>query len=306
MHASTVFYLGIKEFRSLARDRMMVVLIIYAFSVAIYIAGTVMPEPLHKAPIAIVDEDRSPLSARIADAFFPPMFLPAARISAADMDRRMDRGLDTFALDIPPDFQRDVLAGHRPALQLNVDATRISQAFTGSGYIQLMISAEIDKFVNRRDVASVSPIGLVVRNRFNPELNKTWFGAVMELVNNITMLSIILTGAALHLFATTSMGIFLATVARSMPQFGLLLLLVLLPLEILSGALTPRESMPALVQTLMLAAPTTHFVAMAQAVLYRGAGLGIVWPQMLGLLAIGSVLFGLALLRFRSTLASMA
>jgi ABC-2 type transport system permease protein len=373
MHASTVFYLGIKEFRSLARDRMMVVLIIYAFSVAIYIAGTVMPEPLHKAPIAIVDEDRSPLSARIADAFFAPMFLPAARISAADMDRRMDRGLDTFALDIPPDFQRDVLAGHRPALQLNVDATRISQAFTGSGYIQLMISAEIDKFVNRRDVASVSPLGLVVRNRFNPELNKTWFGAVMELVNNITMLSIILTGAALirerehgtvehllvmpvtpaeimaskvwsmglvallatalslryvvqawlavpisgsmllflsgaalHLFATTSMGIFLATVARSMPQFGLLLLLVLLPLEILSGALTPRESMPALVQTLMLAAPTTHFVAMAQAVLYRGAGLGIVWPQMLGLLAIGSVLFGLALLRFRSTLASMA
>lgn len=375
MRASTVWYLGIKEFRSLARDRMMVVLIVYAFSVSIYIAGTVMPEPLHNAPIAIVDEDRSPLSARIADAFFPPMFLPAARISAGDMDRRMDMGLDTFALDIPPDFQRDVLAGRAPALQLNVDATRISQAFAGSGYVQVMVSNEIERFLGGQasTSASVSGIGLELRNRFNPELNKTWFGAVMEVVNNITMLSIILTGAALirerehgtvehllvmpvtpaeimaskvwsmglvvlaatalsvryvvegwlavpisgslllflggaalHLFATTSMGIFLATAARSMPQFGLLLLLVLLPLQILSGGLTPRESMPPLVQTLMLAAPTTHFVTMAQAVLYRGAGLDIVWPQMLALLLIGSVLFGLALLRFRSTLSSMA
>jgi ABC-2 type transport system permease protein len=102
------------------------------------------------------------------------------------------------------------------------------------------------------------------------------------------------------------MGIFLATVARSMPQFGLLLLLVLLPLEILSGGLTPRESMPLLVRSLMLAAPTTHFVLLAQAVLYRGAGLAIVWPQMLSLFAIGSVLFGFALARFRKTLATLA
>jgi ABC-2 type transport system permease protein len=57
-------------------------------------------------------------------------------------------------------------------------------------------------------------------------------------------IALFLAGTTLHLFATTSMGIFLATVARSMSQFGLLLMLVLLPLQILSGGTTPRESMP--------------------------------------------------------------
>ena len=95
-------------------------------------------------------------------------------------------------------------------------------------------------------------------------------------------------GAALHLFATTSMGIFLGTVARSMPQFGLLLILVLLPLQMLSGGTTPRESMPEVVQYVMLAAPTTHFVMLAQAILYRGAGFDVVWPQFLALAAIGA------------------
>nr|MBP6419629.1 ABC transporter permease [Giesbergeria sp.] len=110
----------------------------------------------------------------------------------------------------------------------------------------------------------------------------------------------------LHLFATTSMGIFLATLARSMPQFGMLLVLVLVPLQLLSGGMTPRESMPALVQNLMLAAPTTHFVTAAQAILYRGAGLEVVWPQLLAIGVIGSVLFATALARFRKTLSQMA
>ena len=102
------------------------------------------------------------------------------------------------------------------------------------------------------------------------------------------------------------MGIYLATLARSMPQFGLLMVLTLLPLQMLSGGMTPRESMPELVQNIMLFAPTTHFVQLAQAILYRGAGLSVVWPQFLALLAIGSVLFGLSLARFRKTISQMA
>jgi ABC-2 type transport system permease protein len=91
-----------------------------------------------------------------------------------------------------------------------------------------------------------------------------------------------------------------------MPQFGMLLILVLLPLQLLSGGSTPRESMPQLVQDIMLAAPTTHFVAAGQAILYRGAGLDVVWPQFLAILAIGGALFACALLRFRSTISQMA
>lgn len=365
--------LGFKELRSLLRDPIMLVLIVYAFSFSIYTAATAMPETLHKAPIAVIDEDRSQLSQHIVDALYPPYFMPPELITAAEMDARMDAGLDTFALNIPAGFQRDVLAGRSPAIQLSVDATRMSQAFTGSGHIQTIVQDQVNEFVRRyRAVASV-PVELVLRARFNPELNKAWFGGVMQIINNITMLSIVLTGAALirerehgtlehllvmpvtpfeimaakvlamaavvllasafslnvvvrglmgvpiegslplfftgaalHLFATTSLGIFLATLARSMPQFGMLLLLVLLPLQMLSGGSTPRESMPELVQLAMLAAPNTHFVMLSQALLYRGAGLTVVWPQFISLAVIGSALFLFSLARFRKTISQMA
>ncbi len=373
MRAGNILHLGVKELRSLARDPIMLVLILFAFTVAIYSAATALPETLNKAPIAIVDEDQSPLSQRISGAFYPPQFLPPERITLAEMDARMDAGRDTFALVIPPDFQRDVLAGRSPAIQLNVDATRVSQAFTGSGYVQVIVEGEVQTFANRYRANTTPPVDLAVRARFNPELNKSWFGAVMELINNITMLAIVLTGAALirerergtiehllvmpvtpfeimtskvwamglvvlttcafslavvvqgllsvpiegsvllflcgvalHLFAATSLGIFLGTVGRSMPQFGLLMMLVLLPLEMLSGGSTPRESMPEWIQTVMLAAPTTHFVMLSQGILFRGAGLDVVWPQFLILALIGAVFFGIALARFRKTIGTMA
>ena len=371
--ARNILHLGIKELRSLVRDPIMLVLIVYAFTFSIYTAATAMPETLHKAPIAIVDEDRSALSNRIIDDFYPPYFLPPALITTAEMDARMDAGLDTFALHIPSGFQRDLLAGRSPALQLNVDATRMSQGFTGSSYIQAIVSGEVNDFVRGYRAETVPAVDLALRARFNPELDKSWFGAVMEIISAITMLSIVLTGAALirerehgtvehllvmpvtpfeimsskvlamalvvlaaswisltfvvrgllavpiegsvalffagatlHLFATTSMGIFLATLARTMPQFGLLLLMVLLPLQVLSGGMTPRESMPDAVQFIMQAAPNTHFVTLAQGILYRGAGLDIVWPQFISLAVIGASLFTLSLARFRKTLATMA
>jgi ABC-2 type transport system permease protein len=114
-----------------------------------------------------------------------------------------------------------------------------------------------------------------------------------------------LTNHYMHVFAATSLGIFMATVARSMPQFWLLVVLVLLPLQMLSGGATPRESMPEAVQTVMLAAPTTHFVMLAQAILYRGANLEVVWPQFLGLAVIGVSFFSIALARLRKTIGLM-
>lgn len=368
-----VFHLGVKELRSLGRDKLMLVLIGFSFTAQVYLTATGLPESLHKAPIAIVDEDRSPLSSRIVHAFYPPHFLTPELIDQYATDPGMDVGLYTFVLDIPPDFQRDVLAGRRPTIQLNVDATRMSQSFIGNNYIQNIITGEVNAFVQGHRTVPVLPADLEVRARFNHNLSSVWFGSVMELINSITMLSIILTsaalirerehgtiehllampltpfeimtakvwamglvvavvataslvfvvqgllgvpiegsvglfvlGMALHLFATTSMGIFLGTVARSMPQMGLLMIVVLLPLQMLSGGYTPRESMPEPVQNLMLVAPTTHFVSLAQAILYRGAGLSIVWPQFLALVGIGGVFFVLALIRFRRTIGAMA
>ncbi|MDR3510755.1 MAG: ABC transporter permease [Caulobacteraceae bacterium] len=373
MKAANIFNLGVKELISLYRDPIMLFLIAFAFTGSVYTAAKGLPETLNRASIAIVDEDQSPLSRRVSDAFYPPHFTEPALITREQMDPGMDAGRYTFTLDIPPDFQRDVLAGRRPTVQLNVDATRMTQAFTGSGYIQQIVSGEVTAFLQRYRGATGSPADLAIRVRFNPTLAQIWFGAVMEVIDNVTMLSIILTGAALirerehgtieHLlvmpvtpfeimaskvwsmglvvlaasalsitlvvqgllrvtiegsiplfllgaalclFATTSMGIFMATIARSMPQFGLLLMLVMVPLEVLSGAITPRESMPQALQTLMLIAPTTHFVQLAQAILYRGAGLEAVWRQFLALAVIGSVFFTAALARFRKTLPLMA
>lgn len=370
---SNIFRLGIKELWSLLRDPAMLVLIAYTFTLSIYVAATAMPESLHNAAIAIVDNDGSPLSARIASLFYPPHFKVARLVTAREADAGLDAGDYTFVLDIPADFQRDVLAGRAPAVQLNVDATRMSQAFTGNSYIQQMVTSEVTQFVRRSEAASETPVGLALRMRFNPNLEQSWFGSLMEIINNVTMLSIILTGAALirerehgtiehllvmpvspaeimlakvwamgsvvalaalaslllivrwalqvpiegslalfmlvtvlHLFATTSMGIFMATLARSMPQFGMLTVLVLLPLQLLSGGSTPRESMPVPVQDIMLAAPTTHFVAAGQAILYRGAGLEVIWPQLLAIFVIGLVLFVAALGRFRKTISQMA
>ena len=372
-HIANIYRLGVKELWSLWRDPMLLVLIVYVFTFAVYTSATAMPDTLHKTPIAIVDEDDSPLSQRIVSAFYPPQFITPQVISMAEVDPGMDAGRYTFALHIPQGFQRDVLAGRAPQVQLNVDATRMSQAFTGSGNVQQIVIGEVNEFVQRQRGTAAAPVDIAVRARFNPALEKGWFGALNSIINQITMLSIILTGAALirerehgtiehllvmpvnpteimlskvwsmglvvlvasalslglvvrgildvpvegsvplffagaalHLFATTSMGIFMATIARNMPQFGMLMVLTILPLQMLSGGATPRESMPELVQTVMLIAPTTHFVQLGQAILFRGAGLDVVWKQFLWLVVIGAALFAGSLARFRKTIAQMA
>jgi ABC-2 type transport system permease protein len=366
---SNILHLGIKELRSLYRDPALLVLILYSFTLSVYSEAMGVPEAPFRATIAVVDEDRSPVSQRILNAFQLPFFVPPTLITPAEMDRGMDAGRFTFTLNIPVSFQQDLLAGRRPQVQLNVDATQVSQAFTGAGHIQQIISSEVGAFVERYRSVSAQPIEAVVRMAYNPNLVRSWFGSINSVISNITMLSIILTGAALirerehgtiehllvmpitpfeimlakvwsmglvvlaasafslrfvvegwlqvpiqgslalflvgaalHLFATTSMGIFFGTVARSMPQLGLLIILVLIPLQILSGGTTPRESMPELVQNLMLAAPTTHFIELAQAILFRGAGLSIVWPSLLALGVIGLVFFVGALSRLRKSL----
>jgi ABC-2 type transport system permease protein len=110
-----------------------------------------------------------------------------------------------------------------------------------------------------------------------------------------------LVGTILYLASATSLGILLATLARSMPQFGLLFILVMLPMIILSGGNTPLESMPEGLQRFMEAFPSTHFVRFAQAILYRGAGFNVVWPDFAAVAGIGALFFAVALLRFRKT-----
>lgn len=368
--AANIYWLGLKELRSFLNDFVLLGLVLYAFSLAVTLQARSSSQELHNASIAIVDEDKSGLSRRIAHAFFPPLFQLPKEISEQDITPAMNSGRFTFVVDIPPNFERYVLAGRRPTLQVNVDATAMVQAGLGASYTQQIISTEVADFVSRAEGIRPAPVNLNIRIAFNPNLTTSWFTSVMAIINNITMLAIILAGAAvvrerehgtmdhllvmpltpfeialskvwanglviavavglslyfvlrqmlgipvagsiplfmvgvvIYLFFATAIGIFLGTVARSMPQLGLLYMLVYLPMIMLSGSNTPLESMPPWLAKFMQLSPSTHFVAFAQAILYRGAGLDVVWPRFLAVGGIGALFFGLAILRFRSVVA---
>jgi ABC-2 type transport system permease protein len=368
---SNIFWLGTKELRSFFRDWVLLGLVIYSFSIAVIAQAQGNSQELHNASVAIVDEDHSELSRRIAGAFLPPYFRSPQYVEERDVDRLMNTGRYTFVLDIPPRFEADVLGRRNPALQVNVDATAMVQAGIGSSYAGQIITSEINKFVSRTENLPPSPVTLSVRIAFNPNITTAWFTSVMGIINSVTMLAIILAGAAvvrerehgtmdhllvmpltpfeiamskiwanalvitaavglsltfvvqrlldipiagsvplfmcgvmIYLFFSTAVGIFLATIARTMPQLGLLYILTAVPLNMLSGANTPLESMPPLLRTIMQASPSTHFVSFAQAILYRGAGLDVVWPRFVAVAAIGGLFLFLALLRFRSVTSS--
>jgi ABC-2 type transport system permease protein len=365
-----VFRLGLKEISSLARDVVLVVLIIYAFTIAIYVVATGRKTEVRDASVAIVDADRSTLSGRIKDALQPPYFQRPREIDRSEVDVLMDKGQYTFILEIPPRFEADLLAGRRPSLQVNVDATAMTQAGVGTAYIQEIIARETASLLKRRGSNQTIPIEPVYRALFNQNLEAIRFNTIMEIIKNVTILTVILVGAAVirerehgtiehllvmpvgpseiaaakiwangtvvlvaagfslhvvaqfllqipiagsielflagtavYLFAVASLGILLATIANSMPQFGLLAIPVFVIMILLSGSMTPFESMPAFLQGIMHAAPSTHFVKFAQSILLRGAGIDVVWWDLIMMVALGASFLAAALWRFRAMLA---
>ena len=367
---ANILWLGTKELRAFMRDYVLLGLVVYSFSLAIIAQAQGSSQEVRNASIAIVDEDHSALSRRIAQAFLPPYFQKPQPIAERDIMPAMNSGRFTFVLDIPPNFERDVLGKRQPAIQLDVDATAMVQAGLGADYAQQIITTEIDNFLSRAEGGPVTPVNLVVRIAFNPNIETAWFTSIMGIINNVTMLAIILAGAAIvrerehgtmdhllvmpltpfeiamskiwanglviviavglslyfvvrgllhipiagsvplflcgvaiYLFFATAVGILLGTIARSMPQLGLLFMLVFLPMNMLSGSNTPLESMPRWLATLMQASPSTHFVSFAQAILYRGAGFAVVWREFLLTGAIGGLVLLLALVRFRKVAA---
>ncbi|UFZ02309.1 ABC transporter permease [Bradyrhizobium ontarionense] len=364
---STIFWLGTKELRSLFGDLVLIGLVIYSFTVAVISQAQSNSQELHHASLAVVDEDQSELSRRIISAFMLPYFQAPVDIGESQVGPLMNSGRFTFVLDIPPNFQRDVLAGRRPALQVNVDATAMIQAGLGSGYALQIINTEVAWYLARSETSVPAPVNLVTRIAFNPNVTTAWFESVMGIINSVTMLAIILAGAALvrerehgtmdhllvmpvspfeiamskiwanalviavavvialyvvvqgilrvpitgsiplfmggvvlYLFFATAVGLFLGTIARSMPQLGLLYILVAVPMNLLSGGATPVESQPVWLSTIMKASPSTHFVSFAQAILYRGAGLDVVWPQFVAVAGIAGLFLALTLWRFRA------
>jgi ABC-2 type transport system permease protein len=285
-----IFHLGLKELLSLARDPVLLVLIAYAFTFSVYTPSKSAVMDVVNASVAIVNEDDSEIAREISDAMLPPLFLPAKEIAFRDINRDMDAGRFTFVVNVPPEFQADLERDRKPTLQIITDATAMSQAGRGPGYIQKIVDTAVDPYWKGRGHAKNEPLAtLETRARFNPNMLQGWFVAVNQVINNISMMAIFLTGAAVlrerehgniehllvmplrpvelmfakiwanglvvvvaamasiflvvrgaigvpiagsiplfvlglgvYLFSVTALGIMLATLVRSMPQFGLL------------------------------------------------------------------------------------
>nr|WP_255500622.1 ABC transporter permease [Caulobacter sp. 17J80-11] len=358
---------------SLARDPVMLFLIVYAFTFAVITPSKSSVMDVRNASVAVVDEDQSEASRAVIEALRPPEFRPAKEIPFSDINRVLDRGKYTFVVDIPPDFQADLARDAEPTVQIVTDATAMSQAGRGGGYIAEIVKNTVEPFWRGQGEPEAKPlVGLETRPRFNPNLEQGWFVAINQVINNITVLAIFLTGAAvlrerehgniehllvmplrpfelmfakvwanglvvvaaamaslflvvqgvlrvpiagsiplfllglcIYLFSVTALGIMLATLVGSMPQFGLLAFPVFIVMNLLSGGQTPLESMPLVLQKAMQFVPSTHFVSFSQAVLFRNADITMVWPDMLKMFAIGSVYTVVTLSRFRKMLAAV-
>ena len=363
-----------KEFRSLLGDGPMMALILFSFSFAIYITAIGIKADVENAPVAVLDHDQSALSRQIRDAIQPPYFQAPVDIKQDAVDQALDKGDYIFVLDIPEGLEADVKAGRAPNVQILVDATAMTQAGLGAMDLSLIVLQETLQSLGVQGIEAQLPIRPIPRVLFNPNNQSRWFSGVMQIITNITALTIILVGAAvirerehgtiehllvmpvrpseiaigkilangsvilvsvvlslwfvvhlvlavpipspiprtlllftvgtmLYLFALASLGILMATVTRSMPQFALLSAPVYVVLYLLSGASTPVESMPSYMQHIVQFSPTTQFVTLTQAVIYRGAGFDVVWPPLLAEIAFGALFLSVALARFRDMLA---
>jgi ABC-2 type transport system permease protein len=372
-HLWHIVQLGIKELLSLFRDPVLLFLIAYSFTFSVYTPSKSAVMDVINASVAVVDEDHSPLSRRIRDALLPPLFLPPAVIPFNEINRAMDEGKYTFVIDIPPKFEHDLNKGLTPTVELITDATAMSQAGRGPGYLQKIILNEVNHYLaNQGSRKNRDLVRLVSRARFNPNMQQGWFVAINQIINNISVLAIFLTGAAVlrerehgtiehllvmplrpselmfakiwanglvvvvaamaslylvvkgaigvpivgsiplfvgglivYLFSVTALGIMLATLVRSMPQFGLLAFPVFIAMSLLSGGQTPLESMPIALQRIMQFVPSTHFVSFSQAVLFRNALPSMVWPDVTKMLLIGTAYTLFTLSRFRKMLAAV-
>lgn len=366
----TVWHLAVKELRSLFGDPMLVLMIVFVFSASIYSVAKGVSSDVKNATVAVMDADRSVLSYRIRDALQAPYFKPVQDISREEADAALDSGQYIFILDIPPNFERDVLAGRGPQLQLLIDATTMTQAGVGASYINQIFRRQVNEFLHIKGDEAMMPVEPVVNIVFNPNSRSDWYMPVMEVGNMITLLSLVLVGAAVirerergtiehllvmpvnaveimmakvlsngivilaasqlsmwfmvhkvigvpidssaimlyslgagvYLFSIAALGIMLATIAPTMPQFGLLMLPVFMVMLLFSGSGAPRSNMPQVARQLSEYWPSTQFAQFAQNVLFRSAGLEIVWPQLLAMVLTGAVFIVFALFRFKKML----
>ncbi len=365
---TNILALGLKELRSLAADPVMMVLIVWSFFFAVLADAQGASDLVNNASVSFSDQDQSRLSRHMKSALYPPYFQTPGEIAAPEIDRAMDRGEVTFVVEVPPGFERDALAGRQPELQVAVDATASMQASLGSSYLVSTLHGEVAAYLAPGAEAQ-APVDLALRRAFNPNGEDTWFYGILALMDNLTIITIVLCGAAmlrerehgtiehlmvmpitpieiavakvlanmgvvllavtlslqfvikgilevpvagseglliagtaLYLFSAAAIGIFLGTLARSMAQFALLVMLTIMTMMMLSGGQGSVEAQPDWVQAFTWFLPSRHFLEFAKSVVFRGAGAEDLWPEIQAMAGLGLAFFLASLAMFRRSM----
>ena len=377
-HASLLWWdriiaMTVKELKQLKRDLVLLLIIVYFFTLDIYMAGTGINLNLHNASVMVIDHDHSAASRELIYRFRQPYFAFKGEITGKnEAENLLNKGRLLAVLDIPENFQSHILQGKPVAVQLQVDTSNTVLGTLASAYAseittdygqELMIKR---LGLNTEQMAAIPVIQSRHRVLYNPNRIDSWFMSIMEMFNAITILSMMLPAAAavrekergtieqltvsplsslqillpkvismglvillgiavslfliiipafnlpvkgsislffavsaLYVFTTSGIGLFIATISRNLGQVSMLVILLMMPILLLSGAWTAPESMPKSIHWAMTISPLYYYNEISYAILLKGAGVDILWDSILGLSALGVVFLSFGVWRFR-------
>ena len=194
-----------KEILQLSRDIPILLILVWAFSGAIYIAGHAMSIEVNNYPIAIYDLDSSEASRELIYKFQKPHFKIVTFLKRdKDISNILDQGRASLVVIIPPGFSSQ-LNDAQASFQIISDGTQSRTALLAISYISVITqNYNMQLLQNRPEIIAMQQSAQGVasiqgrpRVEFNSNLETAWFASLLEMFNIITMVSMLLTAAAL-------------------------------------------------------------------------------------------------------------
>lgn len=193
-----------KEFAQLLRDKALLFILAWAFTGAIYTAGHGMSMEVKKLPVVIYDLSKSPESRDLISRFRLPYFKILSYLHREDeITEWLDSGKASIAVIIPPDFQRKIDGGEQAKVQVISDGTISMSATIAIAYVAQIANTYSLELLERQGKFTRSAfenlpiIDERLRIEFNPNILSSWFTSLLELFEMFTMVSLLLTAAAM-------------------------------------------------------------------------------------------------------------
>jgi ABC-2 type transport system permease protein len=359
-----LFALLKKEYAQMIRDKALLFILVWSFTVSPFIAANGLSMEVHHHPFVIYDQSQSVSSRELTGRLQEPYF---RLLTVLNSDREiidyLDRGTASMAIIIPADFERQIVSGKAASFQVISDGSISLSATVAAMYVSQICADYTMELLEHRGLGplikqNIPQVNSDLRTEYNPNRISSWFMGLVDFISQITIISLLLPAAAmvrekefgtieqlmvtparsieiflskiipnvlvilplsfvglygvmkgffelpingnllmfymvmtLYIFVMTSLGIQVALLAKNLPQVIMIIILLLIPMIFLSGTFTPPEAMPIWMQRVGLLIPMRYFLEFTFDVLLKGNSFADVWPNMLGLLIIGSSLF---------------